>query len=141
MVDQPHADPDGGVTVTVTEIAVPGELGERVLTALREVVDPCSVAAATPIDIVEMGLVDRIDPDGEGVAIRLSLTTPSCMMLGQLLDQIDRHVSPVLGRRPEVTLDDGMTWTPARMSGEARAIRDARRRVLLSLLQSRSADD
>ncbi|MFF5988231.1 metal-sulfur cluster assembly factor [Prauserella flavalba] len=128
--------------MTVTEIAVSGEIGERVLAALREVVDPCSVAAATPIDIVEMGLVDRIEPDGDdGVAIRLSLTTPSCMMLGQLLDQIDRHVSPVLGRRPEVTLDDGMTWTPERMTGEARAIRDARRRVLMSLLPSRRADD
>ncbi|MBK1787629.1 metal-sulfur cluster assembly factor [Prauserella cavernicola] len=128
--------------MTITEIAVPEQVGERVLTALREVVDPCSVAAATPIDIVEMGLVDRIEPDGEdGVAIRLSLTTPSCMMLGQLLDQIDRHVSPVLGRRPEVTLDDGMTWTPERMTGNARAIREARREVLLSLLPARRGDD
>lgn len=121
--------------MTVTEIAVPEEVGERVLAALREVVDPCSVAAATPIDIVEMGLVDRIEPDDEkGVAIRLSLTTPSCMMLGQLLDQIDQHVTPVLGRRPEVSLDDGMTWTPERMTGNARAIREARRQTLLSLL-------
>ncbi|KAA9151847.1 DUF59 domain-containing protein [Amycolatopsis acidicola] len=114
---------------------------EQVREALREVVDPCSVAAATPIDIVEMGLVDRIEPDGDGVAIRLSLTTPSCMMLGQLLEQIDRQVSPLLGgRKPEVTLDDGMTWTPERMTGRAREIREARRQVLLSLLPPRKSD-
>lgn len=108
---------------------------ERVWRALRGVVDPCSVAAASPMDIVEMGLVDRVEPDGDGVAIRLSLTSPSCMMLGQLLDQIDEHVRPVLaGRRPEVTLDDGMSWTPARMTGAAREAHEARRRVLLSLL-------
>lgn len=128
--------------MVVTQIAVPSALGERVLDALYEVVDPCSVAAATPMNIVEMGLVDRIEQDGDaGVAIRLSLTTPSCMMLGQLLDQIDQHVSPVLGHRPEVTLDDGMTWTPDRMTGNARAIREARREVLLSLSPSRQADD
>jgi metal-sulfur cluster biosynthetic enzyme len=108
---------------------------EQVREALRGVVDPCSVAAATPMNIVEMGLVDRIEPDGDGIAIRLSLTSPSCMMLGQLLDQIDEHVRPVLdGRRPVVSLDDGMTWTPDRMTGAAREARESRRRVLLSLL-------
>ena len=115
---------------------------EQVRDALRAVVDPCSVAAASPMNIVEMGLVDRVEPDGDGVAIRLSLTSPSCMMLGQLLDQIDEHVRPVLhGRHPTVTLDDGMTWTPERMTGAAREAREARRRVLLSLLPPRPVED
>ncbi|MFE7228912.1 metal-sulfur cluster assembly factor [Nocardioides sp. NPDC057577] len=109
-------------------------LEEQVLDALRNVVDPCSVAAQTPFDIVDMGLVDGVATDDDGrVVVRLSLTTPSCMMLGQLTEQIDEHVGRVVGHVPRVQLDDGMTWTPERMSGRAQEVREARLRVLTLL--------
>lgn len=112
-----------------------GVRADEILAALENAVDPCSVAAGRPMNIVEMGLVDAVDIDDAGqVTISLSLTSPSCMMLGQIMDQIDKYVAPVLGgQRPKLTFDDGMNWTPDRISGAAREHREQRQQVLLSL--------
>lgn len=112
---------------------------DQILAALENAVDPCSVAAGRPMNIVEMGLVDAVDINHAGeVTIRLSLTSPSCMMLGQIMDQVDKFVMPLLeGARPRLTFDDGLTWTPDRIRGAAREHREQRQQVLVSLSRTR----
>lgn len=87
------------------------------------------------MNLVEMGLVDTVDVDDDGqVRIGLSLTSPSCMMLGQIMDQIDRLVMPLTGgRTPTITFDDGLSWTPERITGAARTHRDQRHGVVVQL--------
>lgn len=120
-----------------------GALESRDLTALRDeisqaldkAVDPCSFAAGRPMGLVEMGLVERIDIAESGQAtIALTLTSPSCMMLGQIIDQIDAQVAPLTGGvLPRVTFDDGLSWTPNRIRGSAREHREERHQVLVQL--------
>lgn len=106
----------------------------RVLAALEGAFDPCSVAAGRPMHLVEMGLVDDVRVEGEDVHIALTLTSPSCMMLGQIMDQIDGLIMPLTGgRRPKITFDDGLSWTPDRIRGAAAAHRRDRREVLVQL--------
>lgn len=124
-----------------------GALESRDVTALREeisqaldkAVDPCSFAAGRPMGLVEMGLVERIDiSEGGQVTIALTLTSPSCMMLGQIMDQIDAQIAPLTGGvRPRVTFDDGLNWTPDRIRGPAREHREQRHQVLVQLSRSR----
>lgn len=125
-------------TLSTTSTAT-GVRADEILTALENAVDPCSVAAGRPMNIVEMGLVEAVDISDAGeVTLSLSLTSPSCMMLGQIMDQIDKYVMPILGgQRPKVTFDDGMNWTPDRITGAARAHREQRRQVLLTLSRTR----
>lgn len=116
-----------------------GVMPDEILTALENVVDPCSFAAGRPMNLVEMGLVEAVDITESGqVTIRLSLTSPSCMMLGQIMDQIDKFVMPLCGgERPRITFDDGLSWTPDRIRGAAREHRERRQQVLVSLSRTR----
>lgn len=98
----------------------------RVLTQVR---DPCSVASATPMSLEEMGLIETLTIDADGVVhIRLRLTTPICLMVGVMAADIRAalselpHVTGV-----EVTTDEGLEWHPRHMQAHAAA----RRRALL----------
>jgi metal-sulfur cluster biosynthetic enzyme len=128
------------MTGTSTTSTATGLGTDEILAALANAVDPCSVAAGRPMNIVEMGLVEKVDiDDGGQVTISLSLTSPSCMMLGQIMDQIDENVAPLLGgERPKMTFDDGLNWTPDRITGAAREHREQRQQVLLTLSRTRA---
>jgi metal-sulfur cluster biosynthetic enzyme len=58
-------------------------LREAVLAAADEISDPCSVAAAQPLGIAEMGLVRELiltpTSGGHAVQIVLRLTAPGCL--------------------------------------------------------------
>ena len=115
----------------------------QVKLGLKTAIDPCSVAAGTPMNLVEMGLVDdvTVNDDGE-IAISLSLTSPSCMMLGQIMEQIDAVVTPLNGgKRPYIGFDDGLTWTPDRITGEARVRRETRRKVIIEMAAVRRREN
>jgi len=49
--------------------------------ALDEIVDPCSAANGTNFSIVDMGLLDAIEVNGDTVTVRMHLTSPECMMI------------------------------------------------------------
>lgn len=114
------------VTAAVTEATV--------MDLLDQVHDPCSVAAGRPMSLVDMGLVEqvRVDEDGK-VHIALTLTSPSCMMLGQIMEQVDRLLVPLCGEAPKMTFDDGLSWTPDRIRGAAAEHRRERQAVLVQL--------
>jgi metal-sulfur cluster biosynthetic enzyme len=102
---------------------------DRIREKCREVVDPCSAATGSNLDIVEMGLVKSINVTKEGHAtIELRLTTPTCNMVAYFVEEIERYVSPL----PEVTSvnidpDNGLEWTEDMMSDKA----NRRRRTML----------
>lgn len=41
--------------------------------------EPCSIAMRTPVDIVEMGLIEDVRLDGGRVEVELCLTDPGCV--------------------------------------------------------------
>ncbi|NCC37114.1 metal-sulfur cluster assembly factor [Candidatus Chloroploca sp. Khr17] len=95
---------------------------EMVRAALKNVIDP-----EIGLDIVNLGLVYRIDVVEEGakVDIDMTLTTPACPAGPQILDQARREVmalADVYKNLEDVKINLVWTpfWNPSLMSEEAR---------------------
>lgn len=89
---------------------------ERALQALRQVVDPeiCE-------NIVELGLVERLDITPARVALTLVLTSPTCPMGDAIADDAWQALHNAFPQR-EVSVEEaqGVDWGPQRMSDAAR---------------------
>jgi metal-sulfur cluster biosynthetic enzyme len=95
---------------------------DLVRSALKNVIDP-----EIGLDIVNLGLVYRVDiiEEGRVVDIDMTLTTPACPAGPQIIEQVKREVS-ALGDVYK-TLEDVRVnlvwtpfWSPALMTEEAR---------------------
>lgn len=95
--------------------ALPTE--ERVREALCTVDDP-----EVGMNIVDLGLVYRIDIAPERVRVELTMTTPACPMGELITDNARRAVAAALPQNVavEVVLVWEPPWTPDRMSESAR---------------------
>ena len=107
-------------------------LAERIREELDAIKDPCSVASGIPLGLNEMGLVDTVEVEADGAAlVRLRLTSPFCHMIGFFQQEMQR----IVGALPEVTsvrivADNGLDWSPSRISPAAQARREARLQAL-----------
>ncbi len=90
---------------------------EQILAALKKVKDP-----ELGMNVVDLGLIYQVAEVQDGIKIAMSMTTPFCPYLSQLVDQVKRAAEAVPGvRRADVQLVWNPPWTPQRMSKEARA--------------------
>lgn len=88
--------------------------------ALRDVVDPCSAATGSALDIVEMGLVRSIEVEGGRVAVEIRLTTPACHMVPYFITEVSARVGALEGvEAVDVETDAGLEWTAGMMSAAA----------------------
>jgi metal-sulfur cluster biosynthetic enzyme len=114
----------GTATEATEQAATPTT--DRVRDELRDVVDPCTAATGSNLDIVEMGLVKAVDVDDGAVHVDMRLTTPACHMVPYFITEIEDRVAP-LGGVESVTVetDAGMEWTADMMTETAREKRAA----------------
>lgn len=111
---------------------------ERVRETLRDVVDPCSAATGSDLDIVEMGLLKSIETADRRVEVELRVTTPACHMVPYFLKEVRTRVGALSGvDTVDVTVDDGTEWTADMMSEAAKQ----RRREVLDEYEARYARD
>jgi FeS assembly SUF system protein len=91
-------------------------LKDLVIAALKRVYDP-----ELPLNIYDMGLIYNVDASEDGkVAIRMTLTTPSCPVAGELPGSVEkaaRAVAGVTDVKVELTFDP--PWSPERLSDAA----------------------
>jgi len=85
--------------------------------ALRQVIDP-----EIGVNIVDLGLVYRIEVDGARVRIAMTMTSPACPLADYLKDLV---TSAIRDRAPDVADVDIVLaweppWDPDMMSDEAR---------------------
>ena len=89
---------------------------DEIINALKTVFDP-----EIPVNIWDMGLIYDIAIDGSNVVITMTLTSPTCPMMEELLAQVKQVVSSVHGVK---SVDVKLVWEPAwdlsRMSDAAR---------------------
>lgn len=92
-------------------------LYQRVIAALHTIRDP-----ELPADIVELGLVYRLDMEGEGrVAVAMTLTAPACPVAQTFPGEVERTLREVAGvTAAKVTLVWDPPWSADRMSEVAR---------------------
>jgi metal-sulfur cluster biosynthetic enzyme len=106
------------------------EIEARVRDCLRQVKDPCSVATGHPLHLEDMGLVKSVEVDAEvgHATVDLRLTSPTCVMVGYFVTEIEALVRSAVPELHEVDVhfDHGFEWTPAMMSESARRERAAR---------------
>ncbi len=96
-------------TPTVTE--------EEVWALLRQVHDP-----EYGLNLVDLGLIYRVEVTDEKVAVDLTLTTPHCPAGDVILGGVEAVLAPIPGqRRKEVRLVWEPAWTPDRLTAEGRS--------------------
>ncbi len=94
----------------------PNEI-ELARSLLRRVVDP-----EVGINIVDLGLVYRVDSLPETVLVEMTMTSPACPMGDMIEDEARAELSAGLapGRRVELRLVWEPAWEPSMMSDSAR---------------------
>jgi metal-sulfur cluster biosynthetic enzyme len=94
----------------------PDDLRDRVIDALRSVIDP-----ELGIDIVELGLVYAVDVDGGHVRVALTTTSPACPLADMVTSDAEVRARAIPGvESVEVRLVWEPPWGPERMSPTAR---------------------
>jgi metal-sulfur cluster biosynthetic enzyme len=77
--------------------------------------------------LVEMGLIESVQAEGDELTVNLRLTSPVCMMVGLLTSQIREAAMKVPGvSAVEVKCDQGLDWYPEDIDKEAVARRHRR---------------
>lgn len=104
------------------------QLEAKVLAALGLVYDPCSVAAASPLSIVDMGLlVDWSEQDGQ-LHVQLCQTFAGCTMAPKFMAAAEVELAKIPGiSKVHVELDPAFFWTPDRMTETGKATMEERR--------------
>jgi FeS assembly SUF system protein len=111
----------GGGDGAASGSALPPEEVERlksdIVSALKTVFDP-----EIPVDIYELGLIYRIDIDGDrNVDLDMTLTAPGCPVAGDMPRWVENATSAVPGvGQVKVNLVFDPPWDMSRMSDEAK---------------------
>ncbi len=86
--------------------------------ALRKVYDP-----ELQIDIVNLGLVYKIDVDGTNVNVDMTMTSPGCPLTKEIAINAQNELLKVEGvSKVNINLIWSPPWSPDMMSDEAKAI-------------------
>lgn len=87
-----------------------------ILKKLEEVIDP-----ELGVDLVNLGLVYGIDIKDNQAVVKLTMTTPSCPLLGLILENVKSKLSEIKEiDEINVELVWDPPWTPERMSKKAK---------------------
>ena len=118
---------------TVTDTSETTSTDDRVIAALRKIYDPCSVAAGTSIDIVDMGLVREWVVSGKRLDIEYCVTAVSCRLAPSFITAAEAELLNI----PEIeevhsTIDSTFMWTEDRLAASARG-RLAESRAMLQV--------
>lgn len=96
------------------------ELRARALDALRTFIDPCSEGVGKPINVVDLGLIERVDIDESGaVRVEFCPTGPSCFFQISMMQEIESRVAHATDRACSVQISDEV-WDPDRIHNPAR---------------------
>lgn len=80
---------------------------EAVHNALRQIFDP-----EVGLDIISLGLIYRLEADGDRVKIDMTLTTPGCPVSETLPEMARAAAAEALGPDGEARLDFQIVWDP-----------------------------
>ena len=90
---------------------------EQIRAALRNVADP-EIGA----NIVDLGLVYRIEASGDHLLIEMTMTSPACPMGEMIIDDAYAELARILPPEiaPEIRIVWEPPWSPAMMSEKCR---------------------
>jgi metal-sulfur cluster biosynthetic enzyme len=94
--------------------------------ALESVHDPCSLQTQTPLSIVQMGLVRKVEVSAEGdVHVLLAVTSPGCTLFPSFARAASEQIAAIDGvRSVDIDMDPTFAWSPADIALPARRRRE-----------------
>lgn len=106
-------------TISALSVDETERLGTEIVAALKTVFDP-----EIPADIYELGLIYKVDiKDDRSVGVEMTLTTPNCPAAEEMPMMVENAVASVPGVGVvTVNIVWEPTWTPDRMTDEARLV-------------------
>ncbi len=98
-------------------IETSGPLAQTVCDALRDVVDP-----ELGMNVVDLGLVYRVQADPSRIAVEMTMTSPGCPMGESIVEDARAAIGMALPEVPELSIELvwDPPWTPERMDEQAR---------------------
>ena len=95
----------------------PAQIEALLRTALRRVIDP-----EVGMNIVDLGLVYRLEASASGVELDLTMTSPACPMGEMIVAEAEAALADCVPPDQPVTVQLVWEppWSPERMSAEAR---------------------
>src|SRR5690348_4100558 len=89
----------------------------QALDALKGVIDP-----DIGINIVDLGMVERVAATADGITVALIMTTPACPQSGYLQDEATRLLAQAGADPVTVEVVEFPLWDPSRLSESAKQI-------------------
>jgi FeS assembly SUF system protein len=90
---------------------------DSVISALKKVYDP-----EIPVNILDLGLVYDIDVAGGKVGVKMTMTSPTCPMAGEIMEMARAEIAKIDGvGEIEIDLAWDPAWNLSMMSDEAKA--------------------
>jgi FeS assembly SUF system protein len=92
-------------------------LETEIVKVLKNIYDP-----EIPVNIYDLGLIYEINVDDDNnVRILMTLTTPNCPVMDQLLEEIEQKVKAIDGvRSSDIKLTFDPPWDQSMLSDEAK---------------------
>ena len=100
-----------------------GTLRDAVVIALDRIIDPCSVGRGVPAGLQAMGMVKRVEVDGDTRAVRvtLRLTSPACHFQTWFFDRVRQEVLSIpTVEQCSVSFSKDFDWSDSSMSPDLR---------------------
>lgn len=89
---------------------------EKIFEALKEVYDP-----EIPVSVVDLGLIYKVEIEGEWVGVEMTMTARGCPMHAYLAKMVEKRLLELEGvKEAEAKVVWDPPWNPTMMSGEAR---------------------
>jgi metal-sulfur cluster biosynthetic enzyme len=89
---------------------------EKVRETLQEVYDP-----EIPINVVDLGLIYKIEVEGDKVKVDMTMTARGCPMHGYIAEETRKRLLRIEGvKEAEVNIVWEPAWNPTMISEEAR---------------------
>ncbi len=116
-MNAPHATTatgTGAVAGTAVSLAA-------VRAAIAGVVDPCSRLHGTDLNLLDLGMVERVTHEGGAVHVELLLDDPLCMYTFVIQKELRERIAAVQGvRSVEISVLPDFGWSRERVSPAAR---------------------
>ena len=79
-------------------------LAPQLAAALKRVIDP-----EMALDVVELGLVDRLEATSEATRVRLTMTSAACPVAEHIVEEVGHELRAA---RPGLPVDVELVWDP-----------------------------
>ena len=98
------------------------ELSKRIEKALGEIGDPCMCLAGKDLSIIDMGLINEVELDGDKVHVSMTLTDPNCFFEYKISNAVIEGLKSLDGvNEVEVSIESSPIWDNERLSERAKS--------------------